>query len=59
MSAIRGCVDMSYFDECCGTCKWHEHDNWDDEWVCSNTSSDCYGVNTEYRDSCTNYEERL
>jgi len=29
MSAIKECVSMSYFDECCGTCRWHEHDPWD------------------------------
>lgn len=50
---------MSYFDECCGTCKWHEHDLWDEEWTCNNTSSDCYGCVTEYQDTCANYEERL
>lgn len=50
---------MSYFDECCGTCKWHEHDLWDEAWTCNNTSSDCYGCVTEYQDVCANYEERL
>lgn len=49
---------MSYFDKCYGTCKWHKRDDWDDEWVCDNKDSDCHGANTEYQDSCTDYEER-
>lgn len=50
---------MSYFDECCGTCKWHEPDPWDGEWVCDNKESNCYGCVTEYNDICDDYETRL
>ena len=45
-------------DKCCGTCRHHQRDPWDDEWVCNNEDSECYGVNTEYRDSCDDYEEK-
>lgn len=49
---------MSYFDERCGTCRHHRFDPWDEEWVCENPASDCYGCVTEYGDVCEDYEER-
>ena len=26
--------------KCCGTCKWHYHENIDDGWVCVNSDSE-------------------
>lgn len=44
--------------ECCGTCKWHEHENIDDGWVCTNPDSDAVADWTEYSDSCMAWESR-
>lgn len=40
----------------CGTCKWHEHENIDDGWVCVNEDSIYYSDWTEYNDSCIDWE---
>lgn len=29
--------------ECCGTCRWHQHESVDDGWVCVNPDSDGTG----------------
>lgn len=45
-------------NEVCGTCKYHK--NVDNEWICTNNEAyDCYGLETEYGDSCEMYEERI
>jgi len=45
-------------EECCGTCKWHKHDNEGDAWICTNPDSEYYVEYTEYRDCCEEHEER-
>ena len=40
----------------CGNCKWHK--NYTGEWVCMNTLSDMYGIETDLEDYCDDYEER-
>ena len=44
--------------ECCGTCKWHEHEEISDGWICVNDQSDYCGDWTEYDDGCQEWEER-
>lgn len=44
--------------KCCGTCKWHEHEDIDDGWVCVNAESDNCAAWTEYGDSCEEWEGR-
>lgn len=44
--------------ECCGTCKYHEHERIDDGWVCVNPDSEYYSDWTEYGDCCDDWEER-
>lgn len=53
----------SYYDEdtvVCGHCKWHKSDPWDweNDWACTNENSDCYGSETEYLDTCPDFEAR-
>ena len=43
-------------EEICGKCIYHRKE--DEEWICNNPDSECYGCYTEYNDTCTNYEER-
>lgn len=38
-------------NECCGTCRWHEHEDIDDGWVCVNPES-------EYCTDWTDYEHK-
>lgn len=48
-------------DKCCGTCKYHHHEDIDDGWVCVNDQSEyCeyYVEWTEYSDSCEEWEGR-
>ncbi len=45
-------------DKCCGTCKYHHHENIDDGWVCVNDRSEYCADWTEYEDFCEEYEER-
>lgn len=42
--------------ECCGTCKWHRHEDIDDGWVCVNDRSEYCTDWTEYGDWCEDYE---
>lgn len=44
--------------EICGTCKWHEHENISDGWVCVNSDSEYCADYTEYNDTCEEWEER-
>ena len=43
-------------NEYCGNCKWRRY--WQGEWICSNPDSDYNGLETEYKDSCYDYEEK-
>lgn len=46
-------------NECCGTCKYHEHESVDDGWVCLNAESRyCEDDLTEYDDICEDWETR-
>lgn len=42
----------------CGECRFHMHDQDNDEWVCNNPDSECYGCETYYSDTCDDAEER-
>ena len=44
-------------EEICGKCLHHRKEN--EEWVCTNPDSDCYGCWTEYRDGCDDFEDRV
>lgn len=44
--------------ENCGSCRWHRYDPRNEEWICNNEASECYRAETEYRDSCSDYEEK-
>ena len=43
-------------DKCCGTCKYHCHENIDDGWVCTNVDSEYVAEWTEYKDFCDEWE---
>lgn len=45
-------------EKCCGTCKYHQHENIDDGWVCVNSDSEYVADWTEYNDWCGEWEER-
>lgn len=45
-------------DQCCGNCKYHQHEDVDDGWVCTNSESDYCSDWTEYEDWCPDWEER-
>lgn len=45
-------------DKCCGTCKYHHHENIDDGLVCTNVDSEYVTDWTEYKDSCEEWEGR-
>lgn len=44
--------------KCCGTCKYHHHENIDDGWVCVNSDSEYVADWTEYNNWCDEWEER-
>ena len=44
--------------KCCGTCRYHEHENISDGWVCVNDESEYLADWTEYNDSCEEWTER-
>lgn len=44
--------------ECCGTCKWHEHEKVSDGWVCVNNDSEYVADWTDYDFCCEQYESR-
>lgn len=44
--------------QCCGTCKYHRHEDIDDGFVCVNADSDRCTDWTEYEDSCSAWEGR-
>lgn len=43
-------------NENCGHCLHHRKR--DEEWICNNPDSECYGCYTEYEESCEDFEER-
>ena len=51
--------------ECCGKCKHHKM-NFEQkngkrmfkDWICKNENSDYYGLETEYKDTCIDFEEK-
>ena len=45
-------------EQCCGTCKYHEHESIDDGWVCVNDRSRYLSDWTDFTDVCEDYEER-
>ena len=45
-------------EKICGNCKYHQHEDWTDGWVCVNDRSDYCTCWTEYRDYCEEFEER-
>lgn len=47
-----------FMDRCCGTCKYHEHEDIDNGWVCVNPESDYIADWTDYDFCCEDYEER-
>lgn len=49
---------MKDINKCCGTCKYHEHENVDDGWVCVNQDSEYVADWTDYDHCCEEYEER-
>lgn len=44
--------------ECCGTCFWHICDRETHEWCCGNVEAEPYGLETDYKYCCDEYEER-
>ena len=51
---------MGRMDEerCCGTCRYHRHEDVDDGWVCVNADSDFCTEWTDYEDCCDEWETR-
>lgn len=45
-------------NKCCGTCKYHHHENIDDGFVCANVDSEYVAEWTEYDDWCEEWEGR-
>ena len=43
-------------EKCCGTCMYHAPEC--DRWLCYNERSEYCGYETEYSDSCEDYEKR-
>ena len=53
--------------ECCGKCR-HNKMKYEYQasnkkriykgWVCDNKNSECYGLETEYKEHCVDFEER-
>lgn len=42
----------------CGTCKYHQHEDIDDGWVCVNDIAEACSEWTDYNYSCPDWEER-
>ncbi len=42
----------------CGECKWYQHEDIDDGWVCINSDSEHCTNWCDYDDSCEEFEER-
>ena len=44
-------------EEICGNCKYHRTDD-TGEWICNNHDGEYFGLETDYEDTCPDYEER-
>lgn len=44
--------------ECCGTCRYHEQDEFAEDYVCVNDRSEEFADWTDYNHCCDEYEER-
>lgn len=44
-----------YIKKICGNCKYHQHEDIDDGWVCVNDSSENLADWTETYDSCEHF----
>ena len=56
MTMILGVSRREKMDECCGTCKYHQHEDIDDGWVCVNDRSEYCADWTDYKDCCEDWE---
>lgn len=45
--------------EVCGTCQYHRFDKRQGVFICVNDDSEYCGLDTEYKDTCENYEDRF
>lgn len=45
-------------ERCCGTCKYHEFEDFDNGWVCVNDASEFVADWTEYDFVCEEWEEK-
>ena len=45
-------------DNVCGNCKYNEYNQDTELFVCDNEESEMYGLETDYDDTCIDYEER-
>lgn len=45
-------------DECCGNCKYHQHEDISQGWVCCNQDSEYVADWTDYTDCCEEWESR-
>lgn len=44
-------------DGFCGTCKWHQYDEYGRDWVCANGGSEYAANYTGYNDCCEEFEK--
>lgn len=51
-------IRMDNTEKTCGTCKYHEHDEEYNDWVCTNSESEYMADFTDYNHSCSEHEER-
>lgn len=58
MSFSRNDYESGKQEHCCGTCKYHQHEDITDGWVCVNQGSIYCTEWTEYTNYCTEWEER-
>lgn len=45
-------------EKCCGTCRYHVHEDIDDGWVCVNPRSEYVTEWCDYGHTCEQWEER-
>ena len=43
-------------NQCCGNCMFHCKKG--EEWLCRNVNGDYYSLETEYSDTCDDWEEK-
>lgn len=44
--------------KCCHNCKYHQHEDITDGWICVNGDSEYIADWTEFDDTCEDWEER-